>query len=197
MTYHLGLTGSIGTGKSTTAQMFVDLGCAHWDADAAVHRIYGANGAAVAPLQAAFPGVVVDGAVSRPALRAYLGENPNAFRQLEAIVHPLVSQDRDAFRAACTADIAIYDIPLLFENGTEAQMDGVAVTSVDPDTQRTRVLARGTMDAVQFEQIKARQMPDAEKRARADFIIETDTLEHAQAQVAAIVDQIRQGQRDA
>jgi dephospho-CoA kinase len=86
---------------------------------------------------------------------------------------------------------------LLFENGTEAQMDGVAVTSVDPDTQRARVLARGTMDAAQFEQIKARQMPDAEKRARADFIIETDTLEHAQAQVAAIVDQIRKGQRDA
>ncbi len=191
MTYHLGLTGSIGTGKSTTAQMFADLGCAIWDADAAVHRIYDVGGRAVAPLQAVFPHVIVDGAVSRTELRDHLSNNQSDFRVLNDIVHPLVAADRSAFRDTCTADIAIYDIPLLFENGTETEMDAVCVTTVDANTQRDRVLARGTMTEAQFEQIKARQMPDADKRARADYIVETDTLDHARQQVEAIVTKIR------
>ena len=191
MTYHLGLTGSIGTGKSTTAQMFADLGCAVWDADAAVHRIYDVGGTAVAPLWVVFPDVIVDGAVSRTALREHLSQNTKDFNLLNEIVHPLVAADRAAFKDACDADIAIYDIPLLFENGTEAELDAVCVTTVDAKTQRARVLARGTMTEEQFEQIKSRQMSDADKRARADYIIETDTLDHARQQVEAIVTKIR------
>ncbi len=191
MTYHLGLTGSIGTGKSTTAQMFADLGCAIWDADAAVHRIYDVGGTAVAPLWVVFPDVIVDGAVSRTALREHLSDNPNDFNNLNEIVHPLVAADRAAFKASCDADIAIYDIPLLFENGTEAELDAVCVTSVGAEIQRARVLARGTMSEEQFEQIKSRQMSDADKRARADYVIETDTLDHARQQVDAIVTKIR------
>lgn len=191
MTYHLGLTGSIGTGKSTTAKMFTDLGCAVWDADAAVHRIYDVGGTAVAPLWVVFPDVIVDGAVSRTALREHLSNNPNDFNLLNEIVHPLVAADRAAFKETCGADIAIYDIPLLFENGTEAELDAVCVTSVDAETQRARVLARGTMTEEQFEQIKARQMSDADKRARADYIVETDTLDQARQQVEAIVTKIR------
>lgn len=191
MTYHLGLTGSIGTGKSSTAQIFADLGCAVWDADAAVHRIYGVGGSAVGPIGAAFPNVVVDGAVSRPALRTHLSEHPNDFNVLNGIVHPLVAADRDAFRDTCPSDIAVYDIPILFENGTEGTLDAVCVTSIDAETQRQRVLARGTMSEEQFEQIKSRQMPDAEKRARADYVIITDTPKNARLQVEAIVAKIR------
>lgn len=191
MTYHLGLTGSIGTGKSTTAQMFADLGCAVWDADAAVHRIYDVGGTAVAPLWVVFPDVIVDGAVSRTALREHLSQNTNDFNLLNEIVHPLVAADRAVFKDTCDADIAIYDIPLLFENGTEVELDAVCVTTVDAKTQRARVLARGTMTEEQFEQIKSRQMSDADKCARADYIIETDTLDHARQQVEAIVTKIR------
>jgi dephospho-CoA kinase len=197
MTFSLGLTGSIGMGKSTTAQMFVDEGCAVWDADAAVHRLYAAGGAAVAPLAAAFPEAVVDGAVDRAALRRIIAADPDALRQIEAIVHPLVGEDRAAFRKNADADVLVFDIPLLFETGGETRVDAVAVVSVDPDEQARRVLDRGTMTREEFEQIRAKQMPDAEKRARADYVITTDTPDHARAQVRAIMQDITERLRDA
>jgi len=191
MSFLLGLTGSIGMGKSTSAQMFVDEGCALWDADAAVHRLYARGGAAVSPMQAVFPEAIVDGAVDRGALKEIIGRAPDSLRQIEAIVHPLVGQDRAEFRETATADILVFDIPLLFETGGETRVDAVACVSVDGETQRARVLDRGTMSEAQFEQIRAKQMPDAEKRARADYVIETDTLEKARAQVKSIVADIR------
>ncbi|QPM91478.1 dephospho-CoA kinase [Pseudooceanicola algae] len=191
MSFLLGLTGSIGMGKSTTAAMFRDAGCALWDADAAVHRLYGPGGAAVAPLAAAFPDAVQDGQVSRPALKVIIAQDPTALGRIEAIVHPLVGQDRADFIAGTTADIVVFDIPLLFEGGMQDQMDATAVVTTTSAEQRARVLARGTMSAADFDLILARQMPDADKRTRATYIIETDTLDHARQQVLAIVDQIR------
>lgn len=194
MTFYLGLTGSIGMGKSTTAAIFAQAGCAVWDADAAVHRLYAAGGAAVVPLQQAFPSAIVDGAVSREALKQILAADPAAFAQLEAIVHPLLAADRQMFKDTATSDILVFDIPLLFETGGEAAMDAVACVRVDAATQRARVLERGTMTEAQFEQILAKQMPIDEKSARADYVIETNTLDHAKTQVSAILDQIRQTQ---
>ena len=191
MSFALGLTGSIGMGKSTAAGMFADEGCAVWDADAAVHRLYGRGGAAVAPLAAAFPEAIKNGTVDRAALKARIAQDPQVLRRIETIVHPLVAADREAFRAAARADIVVFDIPLLFETGGEARMDAVAVVSVDPEIQEERVMARGTMTRAQFRQILSRQMPDAEKRARADYVIVTDTMEHARQQVRAIVADIR------
>ena len=191
MTFRLGLTGSIGMGKSTTARLFAEEGCAVWDADAAVHRLYAKGGDAVSPMQAAFPGAVEDGTVSRDALRKIIADDPSALRRIEEIVHPLVGQDRAAFIAAAKADILVFDIPLLFETGCDAAMDAVAVVTIDADTQADRVLSRGTMTRDQFEAIRAKQMPDAEKRARADFVIVTDSVEHARAQVQSVTRTIR------
>ena len=197
MTFYLGLTGSIGMGKSTTASLFAQMGCAIWDADAAVHRLYATGGAAVAPMQDMFPSAVVEEAVSREALKQILAKDPAAFAQLEAIVHPLLAADRQAFRDQATSDILVFDIPLLFETGGDSAMDAVACVRVDAETQRARVLERGTMTEAQFEQILAKQMPIDEKCARADYVIETDTLDHAEAQVRAILDQIRKTEKDA
>lgn len=197
MSFALGLTGSIGMGKSTTAQMFADLGCAVWDADAAVHRLYTKGGAAVAPMQAQFPQAIQDGAVSRVALKQIIGADPTALPRIEQIVHPLVAQDRQAFRDSTTADILVFDIPLLFEGGGEAAMDATATVSAPADVQLARVMARGTMTQDQVRHILSKQMPDAEKRQRADYVIETDTLEHARAQVAQIVARIRETQQHA
>ena len=197
MTYIIGLTGSIGMGKSTTAQMFADEGCALWDADAAVHRLYAPGGAAVAPMQAAFPEAVIDGAVSRDALKAILAKSPQALATIEQIVHPLVAQDRQAFIAATDADIVVLDIPLLFEGRGHKIVDTTVCVSVDAETQRARVLARGTMSEDQFEMIRAKQMPDAEKRALADHVVITDTLDHARDQVRAIVSEIREKLKNA
>jgi len=191
MTFRLGLTGSIGMGKSTTAQLFADAGCAIWDADAAVHRLYASGGAAVAPLARAFPGAVEDGAVSRGALRKIISQDPDALHRIEAIVHPLVASDRAQFVQATKADIAVFDIPLLFETGGEQAMDAVVCVSAPPDIQRQRVRERGTMTEAQLAQILANQMPDAEKRERADFVVVTDTLEHAREQVQTVIRQIR------
>lgn len=187
----LGLTGSIGMGKSTTAQMFVELGCALWDADAAVHRLYAQGGAAVAPFTAAFPDAIVDGAVSRLALKDIIGRDPAALKQIEQIVHPLVGEDRADFLAQTTADIVVLDIPLLFETGGDARVDATACVFTDDATQEARVMARGTMTCEQFLSIKAKQMPAAEKCARATYVIQTDTLEHARTQVQNVVETIR------
>ncbi|MCX7565887.1 dephospho-CoA kinase [Sulfitobacter sp. F26169L] len=187
----LGLTGSIGMGKSTTAQMFVEQGCALWDADAAVHRLYGAGGAAVSHFEAVFPEAIVDGAVSRPVLKQIIGRDPAALKQIERIVHPLVGQDRTDFLKNTDADIVVLDIPLLFETGGDARMDATACVITDDATQEARVLARGTMTREQFLDIKAKQLPAAEKCARATYVINTDTLEQAAAQVQNIVQTIR------
>lgn len=191
MTYLLGLTGSIGMGKSTAALMFVEEGCALWDADAAVHRLYAKGGAAVAPMGEAFPDAILDGAVSRDALKTAIAADRTALRKIEQIVHPLVAKDRQTFIAATTADITVLDIPLLFEGNGHRMVQTSVCVSVDEATQRERVLARGTMTEDQFEMIKSKQMPDAEKRALADYVVITDTLDHARDQVRAIVAEIR------
>lgn len=187
----LGLTGSIGMGKSTTAQFFVDEGCALWDADAAVHRLYTKGGAAVPAFKKHFPDAVVDGAVSRPKLKEIIGRDPTALKKIEEIVHPLVGEDRAAFVANATTDIVVLDIPLLFETGGNTRVDAVACVFIDDKTQKARVMERGTMTEDQFEAIKSKQLPAAEKCARADYVIETDTIEHARAQVHSVVSDIR------
>lgn len=193
----LGLTGSIGMGKSTTAQMFAEEGCAVWDADAAVHRLYAADGAAVAPMQAAFPTAMEDGAVSRAALKEIIAADPTALPRIEAIVHPLVAQDRAAFLASATNDIAVLDIPLLFETGGDGAMDAVVCVAIPDAVQRARVLARGTMTEAQFDAIRAKQMPAEEKCARSDYVIVTDTPDHARAQVRDVIRDIREKLRHA
>ena len=193
MRLSLGLTGSIGMGKSTTARLFAEEGCPVWDADAAVHRLYSPGGAAVDPIGAAFPEAVVQGAVDRGRLRDVIARDPDALARIEAIVHPLVAGDRAAFLAAQVADIVVFDIPLLFETGGESAMDTVVVVSAPPGTQRARVLARDTMTGADLDAILARQVPDEEKRARADYVIVTDTLDHARAQVRAVLEDLRQG----
>lgn len=191
MSFKLGLTGSIGMGKSTTAAMFVAAGAAVWDADAAVHRMYSQGGAAVAPMRTALPDAIFDGAVSRDKLRDMIGVDASVLKIVEAIVHPLVAQDRADFIKTATADILVFDIPILFETGGDAAMDAVVCVSIPAQVQQKRVLARGTMSAEQFAQIRAKQMPNDEKCARSDFVIVTDTLDHARAQVEKIVATIR------
>jgi dephospho-CoA kinase len=170
----LGLTGSIGMGKSTTAKLFTEAGVPVYDADAAVHKIY--EGEAAPAIEAAFPGTTVDGRVDRAKLSAKVVHDPAAIKQLEQIVHPMLGASRkkfldDAERSG--APVVVMDIPLLFETGGEKRVDAVVVVSTDPVTQRERILARGTMTAEALDAILARQLPDAEKRKRADFVVDT------------------------
>lgn len=195
--FRLGLTGSIGMGKSTTARMFAELGCAVWDADAAVHRLYSRGGAAVGPLQSAFPTAVRESAVCRDALREIIQSDHDALTRIEAIVHPLVQRDRHEFANTVDADIAVFDIPLLYETGAEHEFDAVACVLVPAEMQRRRVLDRGTMTEAQLDLILAKQLPAREKAARADFVIETDSLDHAREQVQSVVSEIRKGRPDA
>ena len=191
MTFRLGLTGSIGMGKSTTAQMFRDLGHPVWDADQAVHRLYAPGGLAVAPVAAAFPAALAQGGIDRGALKTALAADPAALARLEGIVHPLVAQDRQDFLARHVgAPLVVLDIPLLFESAHPPDLDGIAVVSTDPATQAARVLARPGMTRDTLAMILARQMPDADKRARADWIIPTDSLDGARAAVARIVNEV-------
>lgn len=172
----LGLTGSIGMGKSTAAAMLRRLGCAVQDSDAVVHALYARGGRAVAPVAAAFPGVVVGGAVDRAALSARLLSEPGAYARLEAIVHPLVRAEGARFLRAARrrgVRVAVLDMPLLFETGGAARCDAVAVVSAPAFVQRRRVLARLGMTPAKFHSILARQLPDAAKRRRADFVIPT------------------------
>ncbi|MBC2836036.1 dephospho-CoA kinase [Paragemmobacter straminiformis] len=191
MTFRLGLTGSIGMGKSTTAQFFRDAGIPVWDADAAVHRLYATGGAAVAPLAALHPAAVTAQGIDRAALKSLIAADPSALGRIEAIVHPLVAADRAAFLASTTADIVVLDIPLLFENRSEGEFDATLLVTAPPALQRARVLARPGMTAAQFDLIHARQMPDVEKRARATHIVETLTLDSTRAFVHALIDYIR------
>lgn len=185
----LGLTGSIGMGKSTTARMFMDEGVPVHDSDEAVHRLY--SGVAAPLIEARFPGTVVDGTVDREKLsKAVLG-NPEALRDLERIVHPLVRADADAFLARhreAGAPLAVLDIPLLFETGGRERVDRVVVVTAPAQVQRERVLARPGMTEEKFAAILARQVPDAEKRAKADHVIDTgEGMEAARAAVKALV----------
>ena len=197
----VGLTGSIGMGKSTTAAMFAAEGVPVYDADAEVHALYAKGGAAVEPLEVAFPGVVVDGAVDRAKLSHYVVGKPDELKKLEAIVHPLVGESRVGFfqqAVAEGADIVILDIPLLFETGGEKRMDAVVVVSAPADLQRQRVMARPGMDEAKLDAILARQMADAEKRARAHFVIDTGQgLDHARTQVRDVLKRLRAGPLDA
>jgi dephospho-CoA kinase len=191
----VGLTGSIGMGKSETAKMFQRLGIPVYDADAAVHALYAKGGAAVAPIGEAFPGVVVDGAVDRQRLsRAVLGL-PDEMKRLEAIVHPLVGEAQLAFLRKAqndNHDIVVLDIPLLYETGGETRVDVVVAVSAPYHIQEQRVLARPGMDAAKFAAIHAKQVPDAEKRARADFVIDTDKgLDHAFEAVKSVIEALK------
>lgn len=191
----VGLTGSIGMGKSTTAAMFAEFGAPIYDADAEVRRLYAKGGRAVAPIEAAFPGVTVDGVVDRARLGDRVLGDPTALQKLNSIVWPLMGEARAAFfRAAETAgaDVVVLDIPLLFETGGERNVDAVVVVSAPPDLQRERVLARPGMSEAKLDAILAAQMADAEKRARAHFVVETGSgVEAARRQVREILDTLR------
>ena len=191
----LGLTGSIGMGKSTTAHMFRESGVPVHDSDETVHRLYAGKAAPL--LEERFPGVVQDGVVDREKLaRAVLGQ-PEALKDLERIVHPLVRADADAFlerHRQAGARLALLDIPLLFETGGEDRVDRIVVVTAPADVQRERVLARPGMTTEKFEAILARQVPDAEKRRRADFLIDTGQgMDAARRRVAEIVDELTGG----
>ena len=190
----IGLTGSVGMGKSTTAKMFAAAGIPVFDADAAVHRLYA--GAAVAPVEAAFPGVARDGHIDRAELGRRVIGDAAAMGKLEAIVHPLVRAEREAFLAdarAAGAAMAVLDIPLLYETGGETDVDIVVLASAPKAVQKVRVLARPGMTEARFEAILGQQLPAAEKRRRADHVIETgDGLAAAERQVRALVAQLGQ-----
>ena len=194
----LGLTGSIGMGKSTVAGIFRDLGVPVFDADAAVHEVYARGGAAVTPLQAAFPAAVIDGAVDRTKLSAEVIGKPDALLRLESIVHPLVQEVRNRFMAEAERrgdTLLVFDIPLLFETGGEKRCDETVVVSAPADVQRARVLARPGMTPEKFAAILAKQMPDADKRARATYVISTGGgLEETRAAVVALVSKLRSSQ---
>ena len=171
----VGLTGSIGMGKSTVAAMFAEEDVPVFDADAAVHRLQGPGGALVAAIEAAFPGTTAAAGVDRQRLGAAVLGDEAAMKRLEAIVHPAVGAERAAFLAANRdADLVVFDVPLLFETGGDRAVDKIVVVSAAPEIQRARVLARPGMTPDKFAAILARQTPDAEKRARADFVIPTD-----------------------
>lgn len=190
----IGLTGSVGMGKSTTAELFANEGLPVFDADRAVHALY--RGAAVAPVEAAFPGVAKDGTIDRRALGERVVGNAEAMRRLEDIVHPLVRAERQAFLADARrkgAAMAVLDIPLLFETGGEAEVDVVVLASAPEPVQKARVLARPGMTEARFAAILAKQMPDAEKRRRARFIIETgNDLDDAARQVRHVIAALQQ-----
>jgi dephospho-CoA kinase len=185
----IALTGSIGMGKSTTARLFAEEGAAVWDADAAVHRLYAAGGAGAEAVARLAPQAVGPEGVDRAALRAAVLADPDLLPRIEAAVHPLVAADRKAFLARARAEgarAAVCDIPLLFETGAADRFDAVVVVSVPPEVQRARVLARPGMTPEAFEAMLARQTPDAEKRARADVVIDAGGgVEDARAQVRA------------
>lgn len=197
----IGLTGSIGMGKTTTAAMFEDLGVPIWNADGAVHRLYAPGGHGIDPVSAAFPTArTADASIDRDVLGELVLNAPDQLKRLETIVHPLVGQDRALFLTkarAANAAIVIVDVPLLFETGGEKYVDRVIVVTCAPTLQKSRVLARVGMSEVKFLSILARQTPDSEKRARADFIITTDvSLDETREQVGRVYAQLLALPRD-
>ena len=194
--FRLGLTGSIGMGKSTTAEMFADEGLPVWDADATVHRLYQPGQPAALAVGALFPTAIdPDGSVNRAALRTLIQADPAVLDSLNAAVHPLVAEDRAQFLLAhASAPIVLLDVPLLYESRIDTACDAVAVVTVPPEVQRDRVLSRGAMTEAEFQTILARQLPDAEKRARATYIIPTTSLEAARQAVKDVLASIRRTQ---
>lgn len=190
----IGLTGSIGMGKTTTAQMFKSAGVPVWDADSTVHRLYSSDAAAINAISKICPAATVDGTVDREVLKDWIKTTPTGLRQLEQIVHPLVAKDRQGFLDTNPAQIVVLDVPLLFETGLNKTVDIVVVVSAPAEVQRQRVLARPNMDAAQFEAILAKQTPDADKRAGADFVIDTTSLDEAQAGVQTLLAAVRADQ---
>lgn len=190
----IGLTGSIGTGKSTTAKMFAERGIPIFNADAAVHGLY--QGAAAPLIEKAFPGTTKNGVVDRNALSERILDDANALKVLEAIVHPLVREAQDSFANESKIagdDMAVYEIPLLFETGSPERFDAIVVTTVDPDIQKGRVLERPGMTGEKLKAILKRQLPDHEKRKRADFIVDTsEGFERAREQVDTIIAELKQ-----
>jgi dephospho-CoA kinase len=188
----LGLTGSIGMGKSTTAKLFAEAGVPVYDADATVHQLY--QGEAVHAIEAAFPGTTADGKVDRARLSARVVHDPAAMKQLEQIVHPMLGASRQKFLGDAEqsgAPVAVVDVPLLFETGGEKRVDAVVVVTTSPENQRERILARGTMTNEALDSILARQLPDAEKRQRADFVVDTSHgLDPVRAQIRDILEQV-------
>lgn len=197
MPVRIGLTGSIGMGKSTTAKIFAEQGIPVWDADAAVTRLYAQGGAAVAAVGALHESAVRDGAVDRDALKSWIATDPTALARLEAVVHPLVQADRARFVAENAAPVLVFDIPLLFETGGDAEMDLIVVVSTTLENQKERVMARPGMTPDLFDRMLAKQVPDAEKRRRADHVIDTATLETARAGVQSVLDAIARTHSDA
>jgi dephospho-CoA kinase len=197
--FRLGLTGSIGMGKSTTAGFFAEAGVAVWDADAAVHRLYASGGDGAAALEGLSPQAIRDGAIDRNALRDAIARDPDLLPRIEARIHPLVAADRARFLAEHdAADLLLFDIPLLFETGAEAGLDAVLVVTAAPDVQRARVLARPGMSEAALAAILARQMPDEEKRKGADFVLDTGLgLEAARAEVLSLIATIRRNRKHA
>ena len=191
----IGLTGSIGMGKSTTAEMFRAEGCPVFDADAAVHALYAKGGKAVPIIRAVFPDAIKDGAVNRAVLGDYMRADPLELKVLESFIHPLVSEAREAFFAGHKdADIVVMDVPLLFETGLDKAVHKIVVVTAPAEVQRQRVMAREGMTAELFDSLLSRQMPDAEKRKRAQFLIFTDRgLESAREQVQEILTELRSG----
>jgi len=188
----LGLTGSIGMGKSTTAKLFAEAGVPVYDADAAVHQLY--EGEAAPAIEAAFPGTTANGKVDRAKLSAQVVHDPAAIKRLEGIVHPMLGASRQKFFAdaeATGAPVVVLDIPLLFETGGEKRVDAVVVVTTSSELQRERVLARGTMDETKLVAIIAKQMPDAEKRKRADFLVNTSHgLDPVRAEIKHILAEV-------
>jgi dephospho-CoA kinase len=188
----LGLTGSIGMGKSTTAKLFAEAGVPVYDADATVHRLY--EGEAAPAIEAAFPDTTTDGKVDRQKLSARVVHDPAAIKRLEQIVHPMLGASRQKFLRDAEqsgAPVAVVDVPLLFETGGEKRVDAVVVVTTSPENQRERILARGTMTREAFDSILARQLPDAEKRRRADFVVDTSHgLDPVRAQIRDILREV-------
>ena len=197
-TYVLGLTGSIGMGKSTTAEFFRSAGIPVWDADASVHKLYDVGGAGVRAIEAIAPNTIKNGAVDRGALRQEILADQGLLKRIEEVVHPLVSSDRQSFLDRYSdKSLVVCDIPLLFETSAEKWLDGVLVVTADKDIQNQRVMNRDGMTREVFETILAKQTPDAEKRVRADYLIDTGLgLDHAQAEVLSLIERIK-GELDA
>lgn len=191
--YVLGLTGSIGMGKTTTANVFRDAGIAVWDADAAVHELYTSHQDTIDQISDIAPVAVGPDGVDRDILRNLLQADKNLFPQIEKIVHPAIRMHRDAFLDRCRElglKLAVVDVPLLYEIGAEDWLDGVLVVTIDAEEQRKRVMSRKNMTEETFKMILDKQLPDAEKRKRADFIIETKSLDHVRAEVHSLIEKL-------